>query len=653
MGGMSWIHAGFLGATLAASVPVLIHLLYRQRARKVNLGSLRFLRVVLKDRAHRRRLRRWLLLALRVASMLLLAFMFARPYLRDRGALGSESEVVVLVDRSASMGARNSNSSAFGRAQEAAQRILRETPAGSAVQLAYFDTLATSVAEPKAMAGEQEVGFARGDLGQALGWARDVFSRSSRSQRTLYLLTDMQRSGLPTQPPRGFPRDVNVQVVDVGQPITRNLAIESVQVRGADLRPDVPVVIRARVANLGPFDARDVTVRLSLSGKDAPRELSQVVSVASMGQQVVEFSLDSLPAGIHEGYVELGDEDPLACDNRRWLAFQARPASVVLLVDGAPAGSVYSQETYYLEAALRLRITDLGPARTAYEPRRLEGREGWQLPDLDEVNVVVLVNVASIEAAVVAELADFVSRGGNLLVFGGDQVSHVGYAALREAGILPAQCRGPSDTATYRVATWDRRHAMLKVLSDAQHGDLRSVTFRRLTLWEPAQGGKVLASDQQEHALLIEGRLGKGSVLVFAPCADRDWGDWTTHRLFLPLVHQTLAYLTQRLPENAVVQTRSLAKGVNARPGITRREGRLTVRNIDPRESKLERMTLAEFRRGLKLSRVNASPHAAADASNWQPPASVERPNELWRYLAWGLLVVLVGETFLANRTHA
>ena len=65
MGGLGFIHLGFLAAGAAVAVPILIHLLFRQRARRVEIGTIHFLRIVLQDQARRRKIRHWLLLALR------------------------------------------------------------------------------------------------------------------------------------------------------------------------------------------------------------------------------------------------------------------------------------------------------------------------------------------------------------------------------------------------------------------------------------------------------------------------------------------------------------------------------------------------------------------------------------------------------------
>src|SRR5262249_57556415 len=103
-GTMHFIQFGMLGALATLAIPIIIHLMFRARARQVDLGTLQFLKVVLRDHARRRRLRRWLLLPFRLPSMALIAFLFARPYMLATEPAPGERLVVVLLDRSASMG---------------------------------------------------------------------------------------------------------------------------------------------------------------------------------------------------------------------------------------------------------------------------------------------------------------------------------------------------------------------------------------------------------------------------------------------------------------------------------------------------------------------------------------------------------------------
>src|SRR6516225_4135132 len=108
MAGLGLIHPAFLAATAAVAVPIVIHLLLRPRARRVDIGSVRFLQRALRDSTRRRKVRRWLLLPLGDAASLLLALLFARPFLRHHAADGRDREVIPLTGQSASMGATQS-----------------------------------------------------------------------------------------------------------------------------------------------------------------------------------------------------------------------------------------------------------------------------------------------------------------------------------------------------------------------------------------------------------------------------------------------------------------------------------------------------------------------------------------------------------------
>ena len=126
---MSFLTPLFLLGLAALAVPVLIHLTQRERKSVVEFPSLMFLRKIPYESVQRRRIRDWLLLALRLAAIALIVTAFARPFLRGSdlaAAPGGARDIVVLLDRSYSMGYADS----WSRAQRAAaQAIESATPA--------------------------------------------------------------------------------------------------------------------------------------------------------------------------------------------------------------------------------------------------------------------------------------------------------------------------------------------------------------------------------------------------------------------------------------------------------------------------------------------------------------------------------------------
>src|SRR5947209_12135968 len=104
---MGFVQASLLAALGAVVLPVLAHLLFRRRSRPVDLGTLRFLKVAVRQDTRRRRLKRWLLLALRLGCVVFVVLLFARPFRAEFAGGGGAGVSIVLIDRSASMARRH------------------------------------------------------------------------------------------------------------------------------------------------------------------------------------------------------------------------------------------------------------------------------------------------------------------------------------------------------------------------------------------------------------------------------------------------------------------------------------------------------------------------------------------------------------------
>jgi hypothetical protein len=163
---------------------------------------------------------------------------------------------------------------------------------------------------------------------------------------------------------------------------------------------------------------------------------------------------------------------------------------------------------------------------------------------------------------------------------------------------------------------------------------------------------QVLAAAQGGLPILLERTKGRGRCLLFAIPADNAWGEWAVHRLYVPLVHQVAGYLTDRLPETGRVQSALAGRTAAESPGVKIEQGRALVRNVDPEESDVERTTVAKFREMYRLPATQPGDLERSDRSS-RLAAGSERPDEMWRTVAWILLFVLVIETFVANKTYA
>src|SRR6187397_2572223 len=80
---MTFLSASLLVGVLAAAVPVIIHLLHRQRTVPVPWGAMQFLLESPLQFRRRRKVDHWLLLLARMAMLALLAVLLARPLVTE------------------------------------------------------------------------------------------------------------------------------------------------------------------------------------------------------------------------------------------------------------------------------------------------------------------------------------------------------------------------------------------------------------------------------------------------------------------------------------------------------------------------------------------------------------------------------------------
>jgi hypothetical protein len=581
---------------------------------------------------------------------------------------------VILIDQSASMGLRSGGVPLIDRALDRARELIRGAGENSRWEVAYFDHAVHPFRGGDAAESSRldelrrpDDLYASTDYGAGMAWARDVCLRAS-GRRDIYVLTDLQRSGLDwtTTPP--FPADVDVYIEDLGKPLVNNLAVTGATASTTIARPDETISVDATIFNFGPFPVDDLAVTLTFSSGNRTHRAEERVALDPGGAIDLTFETPPLAEGLWSGTVEIDVEDELAFDNRRYVAVQVSPPLDVLLVDGGQSAARALDETFYLAAALRLAPPGEAFPASPFAPRVVRYAEE-QLPDLSPVDLVVLAGVGDVAASDAARLAEFVRPGGGLLVFTGEQVTSDSCRALADAGLIPGRIVDVARAAEfpYRWQSWDEDHPLLEPFRDPQHGDLRRLAFDSFTRLEPGDHARVLARFDDGSPALLQHELGRGRVLWFTSSANRNWSDWPRSRLFLPLAHQMLldlAGLTGEGPVRiATLDARLTSSGVSvderaggASPGVRQQERGALVVNVSPRESETARCTPDEFASRFEVTLANAGPpdsSVPAVRTASVGPGLDLRDNEMWHWAALAVLALLCCEAFLANRTTA
>lgn len=627
---MGWVNAGILTGLAALAVPILIHLLRSRRFRNARLGSTRFLQQVLRETARWRRLRNLLLLLARLLIIALLTFLFARPFLRDPTSADEQrQETILLLDVSGSMAGASLGVTNLELAKENVARLLSELPPTAQVTMAAF---ADSVREFGDLDTEALHAAGRTAYAEALLWARHRLSLSDVALKRVVLVSDCQAAGLPDEPLRDWPLDVGVDIVRVAPAGTWNAGI--VDVRNLSPYLGKEGAIQVAVGCYGQAPDVELAIVLVLDGGE-PQQMT-----VPLRPGVVEFGWTPREPGVYRGTVRIQTDDAYQIDNERHFAFQvSRPTGLVLL-NGSPGQTPYDDETYYLEAALRV-----APREGGQSPFRPEVRT--ELGALDGVAAVALCNVAELTPVEVRHLAGFVGLGGRLVYFLGSQVTAPFYTQLHRARLFPGRLTQQRVAVPCQVMEWDREHPALRLFEARQQGDLGRIVFRDSFRIELDTGAHVLATLSNGEPAIIEEAMGRGLVMVVVNPCDRDWGNWPSERVFLPLMRELFHHLAGG--DGPEATTADVPAGIGS-PEAGIREGQpLVVVHPDPAEVDTRDVSdeLA-FRKALGLGLPPSGETQSAGAA--ELPAKRKRENEVWPYLAWLLLGVMFLENTMADR---
>ncbi|HET6426334.1 MAG TPA: BatA domain-containing protein [Planctomycetaceae bacterium] len=692
-----FLQSSFLFGAAAIAVPVLIHLFFRLKTKRVDLGTIRFLRIVLEENARRRKVMRWFLLALRMVLIALLAGLFARPFLSAAAVQGDGELLVILIDQSATMQLKGEHGRLLDQAVSDAQRLLTDAGERARFEVAFFDFAVHPLgAQKNADDRNQPLNVPQAangatNYGAAIAWARDICIKAPEGPKELHLFTDLQQSGLDWTDVEAFPVDVKVHLHDLGQSVVNNLAVTDVRTPRSWIRPGETAAMRASVLHGGAFAREEVGVVLEVgrvplipkvtSATPTQVDFSKLTDRITFREKAklepgatvtLDFDLPALAEGVWQGRVLVDANDDLAFDNERYFAISATPAYHVLIVDNGVGAKTAASETYFLEASLRLADPGETYAESPFAPTTMSLSELERLPRLTDYSAVILANVPKVSSEDAAALAEFVKRGGGLLVFTGEQTTQEAIASLQQAG-LAAGTVGETKIAVdlpWRFQQWDEHHPIYQSLSDPQHGDLRRMAFAAYTPIKPSDGADVIAEFNTGDPAVIERRVGQGTVLWVTTSCGREWSDWCQTSLYLPLMHQWLGYevgltaggrvrnsildanpeATDGLPTLSSQTDRGVSPLASSIPGVWFLPDHVAVINPSPRESETERCPREEFETRFALKFV--SDDGTADPSS-ELQATELRRDEIWHWVACALLGVLLLEGFVGNRTTA
>jgi hypothetical protein len=431
--------------------------------------------------------------------------------------------------------------------------------------------------------------------------------------------------------------------------------------------------------------------------------LKKTLNIPSEQAQEVAFDFGKLESARWQVTVDIDADDDLANDNRRISAVEVASPMKTLVIDPGSKDGGSRSVSYFLSAALQQGVaTEIVSEKTQRDSSGEATGETIQSIDANNLSktqrrfateilfledegavsiaqrpeaLIVVADASALPLRMIDELAKYTRRGGRLLVFSGSQLSDAIADQWSSSELAPGKLlRAESSTAMpFRIVQISAMGSMLEPFRDPQNGDLTRLAFRSMQKTQVNPTTQVVAWFDQDRPAITEHKMGNGRVAWFLSNADSEVSNWTTSPLYLPLIQQMAADLLG-LSGEGLIRFRSVGDAMNAnefksvaskvtsndtsnekdveslyfeQPGFQNANEVVYIVNTAAKESETAKVSQESFVKQFGLTL------AGDDDQNAPKQIEAAKKREMWPWLAAALIVLLVLEFTLSNRTPA
>lgn len=644
---LSWfLNPWMLLGGLAVASPILIHLLNKRRFKIIEWAAMDFLFEADKKNRRRVQLENFILLMLRCLAMLLIALMFARPFLPSSVTnvlqQAQKLERVILIDDSLSQRVLKDSIPAFDVAKDSAKQLIAQF-ADSDKTEDWLTIMLTSNPDQPLLANEPLTRNTLPSLSQAIDdlectdfvadytvslteLKRYVSGQREAGGRVAYLFSDMRErdwintleSDSESAPNKLLTEisesTVNCFLIDVGSPNDQNLAITRVRPENLQVADKV-IQFNVDVTNFGTQTVNQVRVLLQVDEGQPDYEVIPSIAPGQTQQLAFRYVFPSQRAsGIGSDLLMTDDEakprfanyrvmaeidrqslgesglanDQLLEDSVGFYASRVSDGISVLLVDGDPSADSERSETHYLYS---LNVEGTGLAMDVVTASELE------TISLSDYEVIFLCNVDEATSDRMKTIESWVADGGGLVLMPGNRVRPTKFneTFFREGqGLSPLSLVAIAGDPT--MSNWvnfeidPQIHPALKVMVDSDASSLSNVDV--FSWWTSKMRKDLIGksvtvplrlNDESNSPAMVDRSFGAGNVVIFTIPGDGDWTMWPSSPTFPPVMIDLIDYLVGSAGEASSVE---MGGNISYPVDMSAYENRVALRN--PKNEKVE-----------------------------------------------------------------
>lgn len=545
---MQFLYPSFLWALMALAIPIIIHLFYFRRFKRVLFTNVKYLKEIKEETSNRNRLKNLLVLLSRCLAVAGLVFAFAQPYLPTGDRIKSGiNHISVFVDNSFSMTAARQDIPLLDFAKDKARLIINSYSEEDKFQVLSHDFEGKHqrfVSKEDALAFVDEI-----QITPTVQMVDKIVKRQHQLMETVsgnkisYIISDFQKSISDFSTITDTTMEVNLlPLQSVNQ---KNISVDSVWFDGPIPFFNQNNKLVVRVRNNSGEDSEQVKLSFKKDGQDKPIGIVDIPA-NSVITDTVSVNVDK--AGWHEGIVSMTDY-PIQFDDEYYIAFPVPDTIKALFINESGSN----------------RFMDALFDGVPYFSLANQNVNQLQYQQFVNFDLIILNDLKNISSGLNNELSQYLKSGGKVLIFPGktsDIPSYNNFMAINGAGTIIGTNKSVKEVASINTEEF--------IFSDVYINTSKNLKLPKTTLSFDINNS---ASGLQEKLLvyrdgtsyLSKYKVGDGQLFVCAAPLDKESNDLVYNaEVFVPLIykmaitttkHKNLSYT---ISNNLAIETDNL-----------------------------------------------------------------------------------------------
>lgn len=515
---MQFLFPAFLSAIAVISIPIIIHLFYFRRFKRVYFTNVRFLKEVKEETSNRQKLRNLLVLLMRCLAIAAMVLAFAQPFIPlSTGVKKGERAVSVFVDNSFSMNALSKDAPLLELAKQRARDIISAYGVEDRFQVLTNDFEGRDqrlVSKEDALSRIEEIRSspASRNLSKVLTRQQQCLNTGKQENKTAFVVSDFQANIADITNFKDTLIEVNLVPMRAVQ--ESNVSIDSAWFENPVQILNQPANLLVKLSNRSDEPATDIRLSLRHDGQTKP---VGAVNIPARGTRLDTVSFTILHPGWHEARVSLTDY-PVQFDDDYYLTFHVAERINVLTINGS------TPNKYLNNAFLGAKYFHLDNS----DARSLDYSK------FGDYQLIVLNELSVVSSGLANELNTFCQNGGNVLVFPSQSSELTSYNTFLQnfaAGNLGAYEPTPRQASQVNTEEFVFRDVFLN-----KSANLRLPNTQGNFKIAPARGEQILTY-RDGSSLLSKFPQGEGALYFSAAPLNEQVSDLVRNgEIFVPML---------------------------------------------------------------------------------------------------------------------